>query len=339
MKILFNTYPFAFQNPGGGEIIILKLKSALEKNGVKVDLFNQWSTKIINYDLIHHFSTLDYPVFKNYNDSQKPFVLTPTIWPRDSKIYIAKYKIKNMLKKFINPSNFELSDALNLARVILPTTSIEMKRIKKHYNTTAPMQVIANGVDTPVEYFLEKSNSPSISQSLKIDKYLLFVGNITRIKNLHSLITVCEKIKTHLIIVGTAKNDSIEYYNQCQILKGPYTHFVGKLPNDSVELHRLYAEASAVVVPSEFETCSLVGLEAGIRGKRLLITKNGGTREIFRDFATYFDPFNLDSIEMAIKSEELKSSYNENFAKFIKDNYSWDAIAKKTIKVYEDALK
>ena len=55
MKILFNTYYHAFQNPGGGEIVLLKTMEALQRKGIQVELFNKWKTNLREYDLIHNF--------------------------------------------------------------------------------------------------------------------------------------------------------------------------------------------------------------------------------------------------------------------------------------------
>lgn len=335
MKILFNTYPFAFQSPGGGELIILKLKKALEENGIYVEFFNQWQTKVVNYDIVHHFATLDYPVFLNYKRAQRPIVLTPTLWLYDSKFSIFKYRIKRFIKKIFQRKLFDLGDALNLADLILPTTSIEMNRIKNFYGTNSKMSVVPNAVDLPAN----PNPKSFIATELGLDKYVLFVGNISKVKNLHSLIKICEKNKIPLIVVGDKKEDSIDYYNLCKSLSGPSTFFVGPLENNSQALNDLYFHSHFVIIPSEFETCSLVGLEAGIRGKNIVITQNGGTKEVFRDYVNYIDPENELEMEKIISLNFLeKSVNNQELQNFIKFNYSWDAIAKQLINHYRRLL-
>lgn len=335
MKILFNTYPFAFQSPGGGELIILKLKKALEENGIYVEFFNQWQTKVVNYDIVHHFATLDYPVFLNYKRAQRPIVLTPTLWLYDSKFSIFKYRIKRFIKKIFQRKLFDLGDALNLADLILPTTSIEMNRIKNFYGTNSKMSVVPNAVDLP-----QNANTESfIAKELGLEKYILFVGNISKIKNLHTLIKVCENNQIPIVVVGDKKDDSVEYYNQCKSLAGPNIYFIGTLENNSQALNDLYYHSHFVVIPSEFETCSLVGLEAGIRGKDVVITKNGGTKEVFKDYVTYIDPFDENEISNIItKKFNQPQKINSQLEEYIRKNYTWDAVAKMVIEHYRRLL-
>ena len=56
MRVLFNTYPVAFDCPGGGEIQLLESKKALERVGLEVLLYNFWHPRFDDVDLVHYFS-------------------------------------------------------------------------------------------------------------------------------------------------------------------------------------------------------------------------------------------------------------------------------------------
>ena len=56
MRVLFNTYPVAFDCPGGGEMQLLKCKQALESLGVEVLLFDPWRPQFEQVDVVHYFS-------------------------------------------------------------------------------------------------------------------------------------------------------------------------------------------------------------------------------------------------------------------------------------------
>ena len=56
--IYFYVYPSAFQNPGGGEILLLKTKQYLEELGVNVRLFDQWQHRFQSGDLLHVFGSV-----------------------------------------------------------------------------------------------------------------------------------------------------------------------------------------------------------------------------------------------------------------------------------------
>src|SRR3989338_6602079 len=56
--IYFYVYPSAFQNPGGGEILLLKTKEYLERSGVKVKLFDMWNDRFQKGDILHVFGSV-----------------------------------------------------------------------------------------------------------------------------------------------------------------------------------------------------------------------------------------------------------------------------------------
>ena len=58
MKVCFYVYPSAFQNPGGGEILLLKTKEYLEKAGVEVRLFDMCHDRFQEGDLLHVFGSV-----------------------------------------------------------------------------------------------------------------------------------------------------------------------------------------------------------------------------------------------------------------------------------------
>ena len=82
MKVAFLTYPAAFQNIGGGEILLLKLKEYLEKEGVQADLFDIWKSKIENYDFIHVFGSVKdcLGLVRVANERKVKVAITPLLW-------------------------------------------------------------------------------------------------------------------------------------------------------------------------------------------------------------------------------------------------------------------
>ncbi len=53
MRVAFFVYPSAFQNIGGGEILLLKTKEYVEKKGIYCKLFDMWSDKLDDFDILH----------------------------------------------------------------------------------------------------------------------------------------------------------------------------------------------------------------------------------------------------------------------------------------------
>lgn len=332
MKVLFNTYPFAFQNPGGGEIIILRLKENLEKLGVKVDCFNQWQSKFSEYDIIHEFSTLQWNAWAGYKLYGPKLVVTPTHWPKNIFPHSYIDRCKNFLKvNLLNQKN-TFHQAWELPDLIFPTSSIELNRIKNFYNIKHNrFKVIPNGTE------LKNLNSVSknaFAERHQINNYLLFVGRITPIKNLLSLIEAVNQTQEKLVIIGDPNSDDTNYYEQCQRIANSNIKFIPSIPHESDLLWSAYMGAKAVIVPSYFETCSLVGLEAASVGTNVIMTELGATKEVYKDKVQFINPHSIDSI----KTEILNLKKNDNLKDFITQNYSWDKISRDVLAGYESVL-
>src|SRR4051812_31894955 len=92
MRLLFATYSLAFQNPGGGERVLLSLRRELEALGHEVDLFDPWRHDVESYDLIHYFSCLETSFWSHAKARapKVPLVVTPTLFlPDDWKSRVA----------------------------------------------------------------------------------------------------------------------------------------------------------------------------------------------------------------------------------------------------------
>lgn len=339
MKILFDTYPTAFQNPGGGEIIILKLKQHLEKKGISVDLFNPWQHKIMDYDLIHYFSTLNWENWYYYKIYNKKMVVTPTMWPRSNFGYYWFYRLKFHLKQILQRSSLPycLTSAMNIPDLFLPTTEIEQKKIMRIFNINnqSKFTVIPNGIEIPE---ITQNNSNVFLQKYGQAEFALFVGTIAPNKNLLKTIQTCLKLDLNLFIIGKPDPRYIDYFNLCQKEASAKVVFVGELDNNSKMLKDAYNLAKVVIIASDFETCSLVGLEAASYGTPVSITQFGGTKEIFQNYVQYLDPNDMNSILSSVKSSLSKKGRDEDLKQHVINNYSWNVIADRVIRQYKNLL-
>ena len=81
MRILFSTYPAAFDCPGGGEAMLLKSLEALERAGAEVIRFNPWRPQLDEVDVVHYFSIQGGPFFCDYVTRRGlPLVISPVLW-------------------------------------------------------------------------------------------------------------------------------------------------------------------------------------------------------------------------------------------------------------------
>jgi glycosyltransferase involved in cell wall biosynthesis len=321
MKILFNTYTMAFQHPGGGEVVILKLKQYLEELGHEVKLFDKWTDKISDYDIIHEFSLLEWEIWKDYKDMGKPLVLTPTAWPRNDLATVLKTKIKSSFRKH-NLANF-----LKYPDLIVPTTALERDRIKNLYGVKEEkFKVLYNGIDIPSyeekNQFVEETGNSD---------YLLYVGSIAENKNLLTAIEVAKKTNHKLVIVGDHKVGHEDYYQKCKAHESDSIIFLGRVEQGSSQLTDIYRAAKCLLVLSDFETCSLVALEAGAVATPVIITKHGGTQEVFKDHVCFVEPYSVDDVIRGL--DQLKDG--DKFKDFVLGHYTWKVIAEKLAEYYK----
>ena len=57
MKVVYNTYPWAYFTPGGGEYQIEKVFDAIKRKKNQIQKFNQWDPQK-DADVFHFFSCI-----------------------------------------------------------------------------------------------------------------------------------------------------------------------------------------------------------------------------------------------------------------------------------------
>ncbi len=280
MKIYFNTYPVAFQCPGGGEIQLLKSKEALKRRGHEVVLFNQWEHSLAEADVIHHFSVQggNYNICAYAHNNGIPLVVSPILWLSE---YIDQYPMG------------EIGIMMSLADVICPNSEAEVDRFLRHFPESREKYLVThNGIDglffTPVLPGL-------FQQEFGIyQPFVLCVGNIENRKNQLSLLEAAVRNNVHVVLIGNVR-DTGYFAELSNRFAGKFT-CLGYLEHDSELLRSAYSACSAFALPSLLETPGLAALEAAASGAPLVITAEGCTEEYFGAGAWYVDPKDVDDI-------------------------------------------
>ena len=323
MKIIFNTYPAAFQCPGGGEIQLLKSKEALEALGHKVILFNQWTTDLSDADVVHHFSvqsgSANFCAYANHNDI--PLVISPILWLSDN---INAYPMS------------EIEHLLSIADVVCPNSYSETERFLQHFPTTNPQKFVTthNGID---ETFLTKVDASAFRETYNITgDFILCVGNIEPRKNTHRLIEAARQVNCKLVLIGHVRDSG--YFSDCSIGDCKNTLFLGAIEHHDPLLRSAYKACKVFALPSLLETPGLAALEAGISGATLLLTSEGCTKEYFKDAAEYVDPLDIEDITRGLRTcmTNQRSPSPEEIANIT--SYSWQNTAKELEEAYVKAI-
>jgi glycogen(starch) synthase len=98
------------------------------------------------------------------------------------------------------------------------------------------------------------------------------------------------------------------------------------------------------VIPSLYEPFGVVALEALAGGAPLIVADTGGLAELVggTGSALLFEPGNADDlancIERVLTEDDLAASMVQRGKEILQATYSWDAIATRTMSVYQEAL-
>lgn len=348
LQVLYSTYPAAFQILGGAEIQLLKTKEYIEKiGGCNIKLFDMFKDKLNEYDILHVFymqsdSLLLSQMAKRVGTR---LVLSPVFWSGRAKILetigpLALARFYSNMKTFRFPTVkrlFPFKNFLDLADIILPNSKIEADMLARNFSiANDKFWVVPNGVDVRFAY----ADPDLFARKHGIDNFVLYVARVMKRKNPLGVIKTCKDLHIPLVLIGDSNFGEEDYFLECRRLAKSSVNIkmIGSLPHDSAELSSAYAAAKVFALPSNFETPGLAALEAGLASCNIVITSQGCTKEYFREHAWYVDPWSFKDLKVKIKDayEQPKST---KLKKLILRNYTWDTVARETMKAYRQVFQ
>lgn len=344
MRVLFYAYPSAFQNPGGGEVQLLKTFEYLKKSGVIVKKFDMWQDKLSDYDILHVFGSVKecLSLMQAASSKGSKVALSTIFWsdykrsaheeaPLVKRLdYILRHTAKACFPFF--PS--ERRKMMQAADILFPNGEGEASQIKRYFGIpNDKIFVVPNGVD---ERFKD-ATADAFVKKFGFTDFVLYAGRIEPRKNQLTFIRAMKHFDKPIVFLGDPVGGYEEYFKRCKQEAAANMHFLGNIPHDSDLLSSAYAACGVFALTSWFETPGLSALEAAASGARIVITEGGCTREYFKDLALYVRPDSQADIRASIekaytlpKSDLLKQD--------ILKHYTWDKVAEATKKGYERIL-
>ena len=120
---------------------------------------------------------------------------------------------------------------------------------------------------------------------------------------------------------------------------GDRVKFTGYIPDD--DLATYYRKAEVFVLPSKYEPFGMTTLEAMSCGTPVIATRFGGIKDDLKHNvdSLLVDPTDPQEFSKAmlkvLTDEKLASKLSKNGRKTIAQTFSWESIAARTIKFYE----
>ena len=217
------------------------------------------------------------------------------------------------------------------------------REILENYNVSEDkIVVIPNGVDLD-EFKSDKVKRRNIRKVYGIaddEIVLMFSGYEFRRKGLEYIIKALPLVKgkVKLLVVG---KDNPNYYKKLasKLRVLDKIIFAGFVP----DISEYYAASDIFIFPTAYEAFSLATLEAVASSLPILATKVNGTEELIIDSYNGFfirrEPNDIaNKINILVEDESLRKQMSRN-ARKTAEKYSWDEVAKRTLKVYEEVVR
>jgi glycosyltransferase involved in cell wall biosynthesis len=323
LTILFNTYPVAFDCPGGGEVQLLKYDEHLTALGIRVLRYDPWNPRpqFDAANIVHYFTVQGGSgrFLVHVKEARRlPLVISPIVWiDRPEKYGMDQIRYQ-----------------LHMADHILPNSQAECEQLAGLFGLPSTrFTPIVNGVD---EIFFEPADPALFRDRFGLhEPFVLCMGNIEERKNQLRLINALAGTGIHLVLAGQERE--AEYAEHCRAVADATVHFVGRLEHGSILQRSANAAAEALCLPSTLETPGLAALEAAAGGGRLALTREGCTEEYFGEYAVYLDPYNEADIRRMVEVA-LARPKALGLPSFIRERYTWRRAAEQLIAVYQKIL-
>lgn len=310
MRVLFNTYPWAFATPGGGEIQLLKYAEHLPAFDVDVIRHDIWRPAFDRVDLVHFFACLSGSIqFCGYVKSRGlPLVISTSLWITEETAH--RYPMD------------EIRGQLSLADLIVTNSDTESDTLSRVLGLPRENFVtVMNGVEP---HFSEPHDPALFRAHYGIDgPFVLNVGNVEARKNQLNLVRAMQGHDLPVVVIGHVREP--DYGRQVMAEGGTQLCYLGPLDHADPLLASAYAACAAFVLPSTLETPGLAALEAAAAGAPLVVTSEGSTRDYFANWAHYIRHDDLVGIRQGIDAA-LAAGPSLELKEHVRSNYAWSAV-------------
>ncbi|MBU3941654.1 MAG: glycosyltransferase family 4 protein [Nanoarchaeota archaeon] len=275
------------------------------------------------------------------------------------------YKMaKNMKKPFVISTHGNLLAYKNFKMSLisrLPYYAYDLITLKKVVKK-ADMVVAATGQEykEALEFGVKKENLRTIPVGINIKDYepakkdssvinLLFVGRISRNRNLEPIIKAMKFLKSEkvnlTIVGGEAKSSETSKTGYVDELKklahGLNIEFTG--PKYGKELVNYYKKSDIFVYTSFYENFGQTILEAGAAGLPIISTKVGVANDIVKENKTGFlvgpdNPKEIAEYVIELKDRKIRAMFGKRIREIVKKNFDWDNIIEKYIEIYDSII-
>ena len=238
---------------------------------------------------------------------------------------------------------------------IIAATPAEQAQLRWLYRASRrQIIVIPPGVDP--QRFQQGNSREEALAALRLKpetEMLLFVGRIEPLKAVDTILEALHALRErapellrrlHFVIVGgdprDASNREMRRLQELSEKLGinQLVSFAGA--KEQSELPRYYSAASAVIMPSDYESFGMVALEAMSSGRPVIASQVGGLQFLVRDRETGYhiparEPISLADCIIELLSDSARAESMGASAARLAQDYAWSRIAQRLLTVFE----
>lgn len=328
---------FALGNPGNGIAEQARRQAeALERRGHTLVRLNPWQWQDqAELDVLHFFlggATLQGITSLAREEAQRTLlVFAPII---DSNQSYVSYRLAalagNLFPRVMTVPGI-LRDQAQGSHVVLCRSTHERERLVRGLGVEPEkVECVLNGCPAAMSC----DDIESVRQRLQLPpEFVLHVSAFTQErKNVLRLVEALEPLRLPLVIAGSSAPNRILSILERKVRDGARIHMLGFV--DAQTKAALYRMCRVFCLPSVHEGTGLAALEAAAHGARVVITRNGGTRDYFLDHAEYVDPFSVPSIREGV-SRAWRRLDGGQLQRHVNERLTWDASAAALERIYE----
>jgi glycosyltransferase involved in cell wall biosynthesis len=229
--------------------------------------------------------------------------------------------------------------ALRTADALVSIAPFTEKNFRRMCPDARRIVTIPNGIDL-MPYRSLAPRPPALDPAIQSKNFVLFIGRLAQRKGVDVLLEAMEKTPTvvELVIAGTGEaQEQLQAMAQSMGLQNR-VHFVGRVEGD-VKLY-LLQNALAVAIPSRvWEAFPLVVLESFAAGRPVIGSRIPGIADLVEEGKTGIlipqeEPAALaQAMQKLFENPDIAERMG-TAARDVAQNYSWESIAEKHIRLY-----
>lgn len=326
MKIAFYLIQNRISKGNGVVSQALTWKKGLEQLGHEVTLCSSWEYyDLASYDAIQLFGfNENLPDGINALLSRNPNIFLAPVYDPDYGIQRAKLMAHyGNFKLRISSKYSALRDSRHKVKGLLVRSEFEKRYMVDAFGYShkqCHIVKLPSGVTS--KYPFSAKEDFCFHMSLLCDKR----------KNVKRLIDAAIKYNFKLVLAGGLRDKSEEELLHKWIGASSNIEYKGYISEE--EKKRLFQKAKVFALPSLNEGVGIVALEAASYGADVVITKLGGPKEYYGDYALKVNPYNVDEIGKSIKLFMDGLTFQPQLAQFIDQNNSLETISRKLELIY-----